>query len=148
MQSDNEGGGGGVDEEGNKVGYIGGLRLRERILVRERDDDDKDGEKRGMGREIRGCIAFGISMQNGVCGSFTVHLARNTLAMCFLIGTSSIFFLLLFLFYFILFCFDFFKRRDHLIYISEEKGQKKKGVLDFVWVMLGLEGYTLRVQFY
>lgn len=52
MQSDNEcGGGGGVDEEGNKVGYIGVLRLRERILVRERerDDDDKDGERRGMG---------------------------------------------------------------------------------------------------
>lgn len=51
MQSDNEGGGGGVDEEGNKVGYIGGLRLRERILVREREMMMTRMEKRGAWAE-------------------------------------------------------------------------------------------------
>lgn len=101
-----------------------------------------------MGREIRGCIAFGISMQNGVCGSFTVHLARNTLAMCFLIGTSSIFFLLLFLFYFVLFCF--FKRTSSFnLYLrrkkkkKEKKKEKKKRVFGFCLGNVGIGGLHL-----
>ena len=69
-----------IREQKGKEGalrYIGGG------LKREGGGGDKDGGT-GMGKEMRGCIASRMSIQKGVCGSFTMHSTQD-LAMCFLI---------------------------------------------------------------
>jgi len=42
-------------------------------VVGERESEEQQGWGVGTVKEVRGCIAFGMSMQKRVCGSLIIH---------------------------------------------------------------------------
>lgn len=66
-----------VMEDGTTGIYIDGYRM-ERMK-------GSQGWSTWGGDEMRGSLLFGISMQKGVCGSFTMHNTQDLLCVCFLL---------------------------------------------------------------